>query len=171
MRTYTVHEPAQPLADRLDRASSLVFVRDGFTWSAFLFTFIWTLANRLWLTFIGYVVAVVLIVLVLNLAGLGDTAVLPIALFGLQFAIGFEAASLRRAELRFRGWDFLGSVNGRNREDCERRFFELWLPTQPLMRVESLSHSRFLDGSAFNAARDRLSDRFSGFRRGGGIAR
>ncbi len=171
MKTYTVHEPPQQPADRLDRAGSLVFVRDGFSWSAFLLTILWALANRLWLVLAGYVATVLAIYFGLDLLDLEKTAAMPIAFASLQLAIGFEAASLKRAELRFWGWEFLGSVNGASREDCERRFFELWLPMQPLIRVESLSNSSFLDGTAFAATRDRLRSRIGGFGRDRSVSR
>ena len=49
----------------------------------------------------------------------------------LSLLIGFEAGTLRRWSLDRRGWSTLGAVSGRNAEDCERRFFDMWLPTQP----------------------------------------
>jgi hypothetical protein len=61
MRTFTVHEAPDPPADRIDRAAGLAFVRDGFSWSAALFTPIWLLAYRLWWPLLGYLVAAVLI--------------------------------------------------------------------------------------------------------------
>ena len=36
MLTFTVHEPPNPPADRVDRAESLVFIKDGFSWAAAL---------------------------------------------------------------------------------------------------------------------------------------
>ena len=53
MLTFTVHEPPDPPADRIDRAERLAFVRDGFSWSAALFTPVWLLAHRLWWPFAG----------------------------------------------------------------------------------------------------------------------
>ena len=37
MLTFTVHEPPNPPADRIERADKLVFVKDGFSWMAALF--------------------------------------------------------------------------------------------------------------------------------------
>ena len=45
--------------------------------------------------------------------------------------IGLEAGTLRRWSLARRGWTTLGTVSGRTQEDCERRFFDMWLSTQP----------------------------------------
>ena len=32
-----------------------------------------------------------------------------------------------------KGWNTIGSVTGRNLAECERRFFEAWLPAQPVI--------------------------------------
>ena len=57
MRTYTIHERPDPPADRVDRAESLVFVKDGFSWVAALFAPLWLLVHRLWWPLLGYIVA------------------------------------------------------------------------------------------------------------------
>jgi len=130
---YTVHEPPDPAADRLDRAESLVFIGDGFSWAAALFAPLWLLANRLWLPLLGYVALIGLIV-----AGgivLGVETATGLAVLALHLMIGFEADSLRRWSLENAGWQMLGSVTGDSLGECERRFFEAWLPTQPIIRI------------------------------------
>jgi hypothetical protein len=110
----------------------LVFVRDGFSWSAALFAPLWMLAHRLWLPLLGYVVAAALIELVRE-SGVVASGWTTIAAIALNLLVGFEADTLRRWSLGRRGWAMLGSVSGRNREDCERRFFDMWLPSQPVL--------------------------------------
>ena len=56
MLTFTVHEPPNPPADRVDRAEGLVFIKDGFAWFAALFAPLWLLMHRLWWALLGYVV-------------------------------------------------------------------------------------------------------------------
>ena len=51
----------------------------------------------------------------------------------LNLLIGLEADTLRRWALERRGWRTLGSVTGKTAAECERRFFETWLPTQPII--------------------------------------
>jgi hypothetical protein len=51
--------------------------------------------------------------------------------------LAFEGDSLRRWALARRGWRMLGASNGRNRAECERRFFEAWLPTQPVIQARA----------------------------------
>lgn len=138
MRTYTVHEPPAASADRSDRADSLVFVRDGFSFIAAVATPLWALANGLWLILLAYVTAFALLVSGLLFLAT-DGLVIVIIVGALQLAVGFEASSFMRADLRRRGWRDQGSVNGRKRLDCERRFFESWLPAQPLIRMEALA--------------------------------
>ncbi len=45
--------------------------------------------------------------------------------------LGFELSSLKRWMLERQGWLTLGSVTGHDLGECERRFFEKWLPAQP----------------------------------------
>ena len=134
MLTFTVHEPPNPPSDRLDRAEGLLFVRDGFSWSAALFTPLWLLAHRLWLPLLGYLVVAGLIEAA-GQSGLVQPGWATLAAVSLNLLIGFEADTLRRWSLDRRGWLSLGSVSGRNAEDCERRFFDMWLPAQPILAL------------------------------------
>jgi hypothetical protein len=47
--------------------------------------------------------------------------------------LGFEVSTLKRWMLDQTGWQLLGVVTGKSIEDCERRFFETWLPGQPII--------------------------------------
>jgi hypothetical protein len=138
MRTYTVHEPPEAPAGRIERAERLVFVKDGFSWMAALFPPVWLIVHRLWWPLFGY------LVLGAVLGGLGNliawlgwmsdpdaSAWTGLAGMALNLLIGFEASVLRRWGLDRRRWRTVGSVSGRSAQECERRFFELWLPAQP----------------------------------------
>jgi hypothetical protein len=132
MLTFTVHEPPNPPADRVDRAESLVFVKDGFGWIAALFAPLWLLAYRLWWPLLGFVVLSAAFELAKRAAGL-DPRWIGLAVLALNVLIGFEADTLRRWALERRGWRTLGSVSGKTAAECERRFFEAWLPSQPII--------------------------------------
>ena len=132
MLTFTVHEPPNPPPDRIDRAESLVFVKDGFSWIAALFTPIWLLVHRLWWPLLGYVVLSGLFEFV-RWSTIVDPGWVMLAGIALHLVIGFEADTLRRSALDRRGWQILGSVSGRNAAECERRFYEGWLATQPVI--------------------------------------
>jgi hypothetical protein len=130
MLTFTVHEPPSPPADRIDRAESLAFVKDGFGWAAAVFAPLWLLVHRLWWPLLGYVVVSGLFELVrMTVPSVGAWPTLAAA--ALNLIIGFEAGSLRRWGLERRRWRMLGTVSGKTTAECERRFFEAWLPTQP----------------------------------------
>ena len=155
MLTFTVHESPSPPADRIDRAEGLVFVPDGFSWSAAFLAPLWMLAHRLWLPLLGYVVAAVLIELVRE-SDMVASGWATIAAVALNLLVGFEADTLRRWSLARRGWVTLGSVSGRNREDCERRFFDMWLPSQPVLTPASAA------GGAAPGGRRSLANALSG---------
>jgi hypothetical protein len=137
---YTVHEPPDPPADRLDRAERLLFVEDGFSWLAAFFAPIWMIANRMWLALLLYLAAVFALTLALLGLGFGSEWV-RIAVLALHLAVGFEAGSLRRWTLDRRGWRMLGAVKGQSLDECERRFLESWLPEQPIIAESSLARS------------------------------
>lgn len=134
MLTYTVHEPPDAPSDRIDRAEVLVFVKDGFSWTAALFTPIWLIVYRLWWPLLGYVIVSAL------LAWLGSTLAsgwTTLASLALHLLVGFEADTLRRWSLERRGWRAVGSVTGRSTDECERRFFDIWLHAQPVIAAPS----------------------------------
>jgi hypothetical protein len=132
MQAYTVYETPTPAADRIDRGEALVFVKDGFSWAAFLVTPIWMLIHRLWWPLLGYVV-VVAGLQVLG-AALGSPPVwMTLLALGLNLVMGFEAGSLRRWTLERTGWQMIGTATGVNFAACERTFVESWLPAQPMM--------------------------------------
>lgn len=128
---YAVYEPPERSADRLTRAERLAFVKEGFSWPAALFAPVWLPLKRLWLALLGYVVAVA--ALGFGLAALDAEHWTGFALIALHVLIGFEADTLRRRKLERRGWRLAGTVTGPSLVDCERRFFENWLPGQPLL--------------------------------------
>lgn len=136
MSVFTVHQPPAPPVDRIDRAESMVFLKDGFTWSAFLLGPLWLLANRLWLATAGYFAVAAFGYLLLDAAGVEEALFGPF-LLALNAIVGFEAHWMMSAKLETKGWNTLGSVTGQSLADCERRFFEGWLPAQPLLRRET----------------------------------
>jgi hypothetical protein len=128
--SFAVYEPPNPPADRLDRAVGLVFLKDGFAWSAPLFAPLWMLAHRLWWPLFGYLVALGLLLEAGSLSVLRQKWIV-LGLAALNVAVGLEAGPLRMWSLARRGWNNLGSVTGKTLAECERRFIEAWLPSQP----------------------------------------
>jgi hypothetical protein len=130
MITFTVHEPPNPPADRVERAAGMAFVRDGFSWGAALLTPLWMLAHRLWWPLVAYIGATAVIEFTRKSLSL-HPGWLTLTTLALSLLIGLEAGTLRRWALARRGWTPLGTVSGRTAEDCERRFFDAWLTSQP----------------------------------------
>jgi hypothetical protein len=132
--TYTVHEAPNPAADRVDRADELRFIKDGFSWLTAFFPPLGLAAKGLWPALLAYLVAVTLLGLLLNAVGT-DPQWIALMMMALSLYLGFEVSTLERFMLDRAGWRTLGSVTGRNIADCERRFFETWLPDQPVITV------------------------------------
>jgi hypothetical protein len=126
MSVYTVHEPPLRAGAAAPDVERFAFVRDGFSWWAFLFAPLWMLRHRMWLVLIGYVVIVGLIEIPVRLSGAPAFAASLIGIL-LGLLVGFEAGTLRRFTLNRRGWKNLGVVSGDDLEDAERRFFDAWL--------------------------------------------
>jgi hypothetical protein len=126
MSIYTVHEPP-PKADAGEPdPERFVFVRDGFSFWAFLLAPLWMLRHRMWLVFLGYVIVTVALQVGLRLIG-ASTTVIMLAGALVSLLIGFEAASLRRFTLWRRRWKNVGIVVGDDVESAERRFFDAWM--------------------------------------------
>ena len=126
MLVFTVHEQPRPPADRLGRAEALVFVRDGFSWGAFLFGPLWLALNGLWLVLLGYLAIMTGVGSALEALDVHDGWIGLVAL-ALQVMLGFEADTLTRWSLARKGWRMVGTVAGSNRLACERRFLDAWL--------------------------------------------
>jgi len=133
--TYTVHEPPQPASDRIDRADELRFVRDGFSWWTALFPPLGFAMKKLWLPLVIYLAAAATLLAALTWMG-ADATTQTIIFSALALYLGFEVSSIERLMLDRAGWTTLGAVTGRNIADCERRFFETWLPSQPVISAK-----------------------------------
>jgi membrane protein implicated in regulation of membrane protease activity len=125
MATYTFHPPAEAWRDprALERAE---LVRDGFVWGAFLFTFLWFFAHRLWLAGFLVLAGVLALMIGLPLLGLSPGAA---SLAGLLVSglIGLEASSLRRWTLARRGRPAADVVSGASFEEAEAKALARYL--------------------------------------------
>jgi hypothetical protein len=124
MPVYAVYEPPTRNRSPAELADRAVFVRDGFSFAAFVFGALWMIWRRLWLTLLIYVVAVGALEYALARLGVGIGARVGVFLL-VAFLIGMEAATLRRWTLLRRGWRDCGVVIAGDRELAERRFFDV----------------------------------------------
>jgi len=126
MSSYTVHDPPLQAGAAAPEPERYVFVRDGFSFWAFLFGPLWMLRHRMWLVLVLYAVISGVFFLVLAIAG-ASGSIIGLIGFLIELLIGLEAGTLHRFTLRRRGWKNVGVVTGEDREDAERRFFAAWL--------------------------------------------
>jgi hypothetical protein len=126
MSIYTVHEPPLRAGAAAPEPDRYVFVRDGFSFWAFLLGPLWMLRHRMWLVFVLYVVISLVIEGFAALVGASDFVIAALG-FLISLWVGLEAATLRRVTLRRRGWRDVGVISGEDREAAERRFFDAWL--------------------------------------------
>jgi hypothetical protein len=129
MPVFTVHEPPKQNGDddddALAHATRFTFVRDGFHFWAFLLAPLWMLRHRMWLEFIAFLLLIAGITFALQGLKVTGSAGFWVALL-LAVLVGMEAPSLRRWKLSRRGFDNVGLVVGKDREEAERRFFDSW---------------------------------------------
>jgi hypothetical protein len=131
MAVYTVHEPPPKRYESQSDLERFVFVRDGFSFWAFLLGPVWMLRHRMWLALLGYVVTVAVLEGALHLLDMSEAVSLSVGAF-VALLIGFEAATLRRYTLARRRWRNVGIIVGDDLEIAERRFFDSWIRSGPL---------------------------------------
>ena len=126
MTIYAVHAPINAGDNIAVAADRCAFVRDSFSWGAFFLGPLWLLRHQLWLAFLGWLVAMLLLWVASYWLGLSSSAMfwcyLAIAAF-----LGLEGSMLRSASLRRRGFDLTDIVASGSRDDAERIFYARWL--------------------------------------------
>ncbi len=138
MSVYTVHVPPSTAKRSASGPERFVFVRDGFSFWAFLLGPIWMLWHGLWLVFVTYCVLAIALQAALHAIGASfGMRVTAGALLALL--VGLEAATLRRLTLARRGWTSAAIVVGDDLESAEQRFFDRWIEQNPQVSVRSAS--------------------------------
>lgn len=127
MQTYTVYEKRVAPEDLAERATDLVFVKEGFSFLMLLFPPIWLLANRLWRGLLLYILLSVGLAVALMQLGVGEQ-VAGWGGFVINLIFAFEARDIYRASLERRDYVLKGVVSARNLAEAERRFLAEWLP-------------------------------------------
>lgn len=115
MAVYTVHSP-------VGGADAAVFVREHFSWPAFVFGPFWLAWRRLWLGLALWFGAAALVGLGFWLARPSAEAALLVVALG-QVFLGLEAPALTRDRLTRRGFGLVDVVVGERREDVETLFY------------------------------------------------
>jgi uncharacterized protein DUF2628 len=133
MAVYTVHQPPRRALRSVAEPERFVFVRDGFSFWAFLLGPLWMLRHRMWLVLVCYVAVAVILAAALQVVRGSAGAQVGIAAL-LALLVGFEAGTLRRFTLGRRGWTQVGLVAGDGLELAERRFFDAWVESSAAAR-------------------------------------
>jgi hypothetical protein len=116
MAIYVVMEPP----GRSEKADTTTFVRDGFSWLAFLVPPLWLLWHRLWIEAALTFVAMGVLAMLgerLGLEWAGSLLSLLVSLY-----VGLEGQALRIAALRRRGWHEWGVVVADRLDDADTRY-------------------------------------------------
>lgn len=126
MTSYTVHEPPQPSIDELQKVDRIQFVKNGFSWLALLFPFLWTIYHRMWLVLVCFAVMMTALQGAALLIGASEAVSAYLSIL-LSLVFAFEANDLRRWTLERNGYRLTGAVTGATRDECELKFFSKWL--------------------------------------------
>src|SRR6266487_6289109 len=97
MSIYTVYEPPLKAHESAPAPERFVFVRDGFSFWAFLLAPLWMLRHRLLLAFTGYVIVAIGLQVALRLVGASTGVTVTVA------ALLFFFFSSRRRHTRWTG--------------------------------------------------------------------
>jgi hypothetical protein len=122
MTTYSIY--AKP-NDKT--AADAIFVSDGFSWGAFVFTWAWALWHRMW------IVAVILISMLL-ITSLLPPAAQILSFLAVSILMGLHANDLLGWSLARRGYSEIALGNGNSLEEAELSFYAggVSLPSQPV---------------------------------------
>ncbi|MFN0265135.1 DUF2628 domain-containing protein [Tepidamorphus sp. 3E244] len=130
MVLYTAHAPQGAAPTGRDAADKVVFIKDGFAFGGFIFTFFWLFLHRVWLA------AIVVLALTMAISTIGQ--ILPeyateAWLVGLLLSlmVGLEGNEWRRRALERKGYTLIGVASGRDQAECERRILEDWIEGAP----------------------------------------
>ncbi len=119
LHIYTVHVKPGPR----NAAQAPVFVREGFSFPAFIFTLAWSLYYRLWVVsalMLGFNV----LVMWTEQEGLLTQPSVFVLLLAMQIFIGFHGNDWRRRALGKRGYITTAVVTGDSRLRAELRYFD-----------------------------------------------
>jgi len=129
LRVYTVHTPpafaSRGRTMRWEARDPLPeLVKEGFSWPAFFFGFVWALCHRLWLVAAALIALGALLGAALEQFNLGPIAV-SLTFFAFAVLVGLMGNDWRRAALNRRGYGEDGVVTASDMETALRRYLDL----------------------------------------------
>ncbi len=141
MKRYLVWEPREGVEFSAKGAERLIFVREGFSWAAFLVPPLWLMFRRAWRGLLVWVVLAGLVVAA-GVAGVGSDNAFWLMLLA-NAVIGFEAAWFRGMSLRRRGFRPVEVVLAPSRVEAERAFFAAWEPDDVPVPADDAPTARY----------------------------
>jgi len=128
MASYTVHFPkgVGPEGIDADALTGAVLIKDGFSKSAFFFSFFWFFWNRLWLAGLGVLVALIAMDTLLEVFHVNHFFA-AIAQILFMILVGLEANSLKRWTFARNGRPVATIVTGQDEIEAEAKMLALGL--------------------------------------------
>ena len=132
MRSFIVLMPppnGDPSSDARSFAEveKMRFLKEGFSFTAFLFFPFWALGKKLWLATLVYLIGMASIAaLELNGVLIGNQAFF--LGLGMHLICGFEARNWLKKKLQAQGWREAGIAVGRTMAEAERDFLRIYQP-------------------------------------------
>lgn len=124
MALFNILEPADGKPERV------MFIREGFSWGALIFTVLWALFHRMWVVAacLFAVIAVVAMAESRELLGPALGAALNLAI---AVIFGFEARRLQSLSLERAGFRPVGLIEATSLEAAELSYFATRAPAMP----------------------------------------
>ena len=128
LRVYTVHRPPAATTRRDARdphdAIGPELVKEGFSWPAFFFGFLWSLTQKMWLVSAALLFVATGLGVAFEAMGV-DEITTSIVFFAVAVLVGMFANDWKRASLQRRGYHADGVVTAANLETALRRYLDL----------------------------------------------
>jgi hypothetical protein len=124
LKIYTVHIKSGSNY-QLERP---LFLREGFNWGAFMFTFLWAFYHRLW-AFGILVLAANVVIGACAAEGIITPVASGLTQFAFQILIGFNANDALRIRLAKRGFVMSDITSGDSLLRAEQRYFDRLVAT------------------------------------------
>jgi hypothetical protein len=123
MAFFTVLVPPAGTGGAREAAVEAEVIKDGFSFTAFIFTAFWLLYKRLWGAFFLFALVYAGLMWLRWQLGLPGTTI-AFAQLAIGLLIGHEATSLQEGKRLGQGWKLADVVEAANLGHAERRFFE-----------------------------------------------
>jgi Protein of unknown function (DUF2628) len=123
MALFSVYLPASNTETAEARAEKARFIRDGFSWGAFLFPVLWLLWHRVWRWALFFLAVDIALLVIGQRGGLPSTSLGLLGVLEMGFA-GFEARHWFMRALERQGYVLDEVIEAPSRDEAEFIFFD-----------------------------------------------